>query len=92
MSTRRVGVLIVVLVSLGGLAVAQGDDPPLVNWGAPPYWLPSGASAAGAAPAVEGSAGVGEAEAVRTLPLVAMAPCRLFDSRAAGSSALLPPG
>ncbi|MFI5166515.1 MAG: hypothetical protein ACHQQS_07850, partial [Thermoanaerobaculales bacterium] len=40
MTKRGVIICVVVLVSLGGVALAQ-NDPPLVNWTAPPYWSPT---------------------------------------------------
>lgn len=85
MTTRRVGVLAVVIVCLGTVAVAQQDGFPLKSWSAPPYWLP----ASGAPGAVEAVDQAVEPVVVRALPLVAIAPCRLLDTRGEGLAALL---
>jgi hypothetical protein len=89
MTTRRVGVLTLVIVCLGAVVLAQGPaDVPLASWPAPPYWLPSGAIPAAGTPAAEGPEVAAEQAVVRALPLVAIAPCRLLDTRAAGLPAL----
>jgi hypothetical protein len=91
MPTRRFVVLAVMIVCLGAVVLAQGPaDAPLASWPAPPYWLPSGAIPAAGTPAAEGPEVAAEQAVVRALPLVAIAPCRLLDTRAAGSPALLP--
>ena len=41
MTVRRCVVLAVMIVCLGALAIAQDEDLPLSNWGAPPYWNPA---------------------------------------------------
>jgi hypothetical protein len=90
MTTRRVGVLTLVIVCLGAVVLAQGPaEMPLASWAAPPYWLPSGAIPAAGTPAAEGPEVAAEPAVVRALPLVAIAPCRLLDTRTAGSPALL---
>ena len=78
------------IVFLGGVAMAQDEGVPLSNWGAPPYWTPP-------VQAVEGEPGGGmtahelgmttQAEALPSspLPFVAIAPCRIVDTRVAVS-------
>ena len=41
MTTRRIAVLALTIVCLGGVMFAQDEDLPLSNWGAPPYWTPA---------------------------------------------------
>ena len=88
MSTRIVaGVGIGLLAALG--TFAQGPaDVPLATWPAPPYWLPSAAMPAAGTQTAEGPEVTAEPAVVRALPLVAIAPCRLLDTRAAGLPAL----
>ncbi len=93
MTPRSAIVLTVVAACVAPLAWAQPGEPqdqPLVSWPAPPYWLPSRAKLAAdieAGAVAEGAAGP---SVERALPLVAIAPCRLLDSRAAGLPVLLP--
>ncbi len=89
MSTRIVaGVGIGLLAALGTFAQGPADSP-LASWPAPPYWLPSGAIPAAGTPAAEGPEVAAEPAVVRALPLVAIAPCRLLDTRTAGLPGLI---
>jgi hypothetical protein len=90
MTKRRVIVLALAMVFLATVAVAQQDAVPLRNWPAPPYWLPTGAIPAGGTPGAEGPEVAAEQAAVRALPLVAIAPCRLLDTWTGDQPALLP--
>jgi hypothetical protein len=87
MLNRRTVVVALMIVCLGGLAVAQDEELPLSNWGAPPYWTP--------APVPQAERGVGGGMLIRAqgmtaraealpsspLPFVAIAPCRIVDTR-----------
>ena len=91
MLNRRTVAVAVVIVCLGGLAIAQDEDLPLSNWGALPYWTPA------VTPQAERAAGgsfLARTEGMRArtqsfssspLPFVAIAPCRIVDTRVASS-------
>ena len=69
-------------------ALAQDQELPLKNWGAPPYWTPPVvAKEGGPAGAIEASAQgmTAQAQALPSspLPFVAIAPCRIVDTRVA---------
>ena len=87
MYVHRLGLVAVVVVCLGGLAIAQDEDLPLSNWGAPPYWTPAAVpqaelAAGGAILArVQGMSAQAEALPSSPLPFVAIAPCRIVDTR-----------
>ncbi len=87
MPVRRLGVVAVVIVCLGGFAIAQDEDLPLSNWGAPPYWTPPLAQpaegeAGGRMPArAQGMTAQAESLPSSPLPFVAIAPCRIVDTR-----------
>ena len=86
MRNCRTVVLAVMILCLGGLALAQDEELPLANWGAPPYWTPT------STPVSEGETGrmVARSQGMRAqaealpsspLPFVAIAPCRIVDTR-----------
>jgi uncharacterized coiled-coil protein SlyX len=90
MTVRRIAVLALSAVCLSSLALAQPAqpiDPPLVNWTAPPYWTPTRATPQ------EGQPGRGiDVQALgieagtmslpsSPVPFVAIAPCRIVDTR-----------
>ena len=92
-SLLRVCVLIVSggIVLVGGVALAQNEEVPLYNWGAPPYWTPAIGTQLG-----NGTEGEMQANAEgmiaqvqvlpsSPLPFVAIAPCRIVDTRVAVS-------
>ena len=90
MTTRRVGVLVLLIVCLGGVAMAQEDEVPLSNWGAPPYWTPpvqaaEGEPGGGMTAHVLGMTTQAEALPSSPLPFVAITPCRIVDTRVAVS-------
>jgi N-acetylneuraminic acid mutarotase len=84
MHTRRIGAIALTVVCLGGTTAAQ-EQIDIQNWSAPPYWAPA------AQPQRDGAAGEpAEAEATaleplalptEPLPFIAVAPCRLIDTR-----------
>ncbi|MFI5165644.1 MAG: hypothetical protein ACHQQS_03410 [Thermoanaerobaculales bacterium] len=81
MTKRGVMICVVVVVSLGGVALAQ-NDPPLVNWAAPSYWTPPAATQ----PDRLGAHALGVPVGTMALtslpvPFVAITPCRLVDTR-----------
>ena len=69
-----------------GVALAQDSELPLKNWTAPPYWTPPRA-AAEAAPeermeaSAEGMTASAQALPSSPVPFVAIAPCRIVDTR-----------
>ncbi len=90
---RRFGVLSVVVLSvlLATAAVAQ-EAPPPANWTAPPYWTPPVAAKDGGtgvnrmqASAQGMTAGAQGTLPSSPLPFVAIAPCRIVDTRVATS-------
>ena len=90
MKTRRFAVLAVMLVCLGGLAIAQDEELPLSNWSAPPYWAPTVKPAEGEQGAallahVQGMQAQALAPLPSPLPFVAVTPCRIVDTRLAVS-------
>ena len=86
---------LVVIVSggialLGVVALAQDEEVPLSNWGAPPYWTPPVQAAEGEPAGAMVAHGLGmttQAEALPSspLPFVAITPCRIVDTRVAVS-------
>ncbi len=90
LSSRTVAVA-AVIVCLGGLAIAQDDDLPLSNWGAPPYWTPAPVPPAergvggGMLARAQGMTAKAEALPSSPLPFVAIPPCRIVDTRVATS-------
>jgi hypothetical protein len=91
MLNRRTVVVALMIVCLGGLAIAQDEDLPLSNWGAPPYWTPALAPQAergvggGMLARAQGMRAQAEALPSSPLPFVAIAPCRIVDTRVATS-------
>jgi N-acetylneuraminic acid mutarotase len=90
MTTRRIVVLALSIVCLGGVVCAQDEDLPLSNWGAPPYWTPAiqpadGGLGGGMLARAEGMSARAEALPSSPLPFVAIAPCRIVDTRVAVS-------
>ncbi len=87
MLNRRTVVVALMIVCLGGLAIAQDEDLPLSNWGAPPYWTPAVAPQAergvggGMLARAQGMTAQAEALPSSPLPFVAIAPCRIVDTR-----------
>jgi hypothetical protein len=87
MSVRCLGVVAVVIVCLGGLALAQDEELPVSNWGAPPYWTPQavqpseGATRGGMLAQAQGMTAQTETLPSSPLPFVAIAPCRIVDTR-----------
>ncbi len=73
-------------VLLAGVALAQNEDIPPKNWTAPPYWTPPRA-AGQAAPddqmqaSAEGMTASAQALPSSPVPFVAIAPCRIVDTR-----------
>ena len=87
MLNRRTVVVALMIVCLGGLAIAQDEDLPLSNWGAPPYWtpapVPQAERAAGGGRLARAQGMIAQTEALPSspLPFVAIAPCRIVDTR-----------
>ena len=77
-------------VLLAGVALAQEEDIPLKNWTAPPYWTPPRV-AKEVAPedqlqvSAEGMNAGAQALPSSPVPFVAIAPCRIVDTRVATS-------
>ena len=91
MATGRTVVLVVMLACLGGVLLAQEEDLALSNWSAPPYWSPAVQQRVDGEP---GGAMVADAQGMQAqaealpsspLPFVAIAPCRIVDTRVAVS-------
>ena len=86
MQARRFAVLAVMILCLGGSALAQDDELPLSNWSAPPYWSPTEPRTE-VEPGdrmfalVQGMQAQAEALPSSPLPFVAIAPCRIVDTR-----------
>ncbi len=83
----RVRCLVMALAVLSsGVALAQDSELPLKNWTAPPYWTPPRA-AGQAAPddqmqaSAEGMTASAQALPSSPVPFVAIAPCRIVDTR-----------
>ncbi len=91
MLNRRTVVVALMIVCLAGFAVAQDEELPLSNWGAPPYWTPALTPQAergvggGMLARVQGMTAQAEALPSSPLPFVAIAPCRIVDTRVATS-------
>ena len=90
MTTRQAGGLAVLFVCLAGVALAQDVEAPLYNWGAPPYWTPpAAANDAGTEGEMQANAEgmIAQVQALPSspLPFVAIAPCRIVDTRVAVS-------
>ena len=89
MKAFRLGFAIVMIVGLGGPVLAQEDEVPLANWGAPPYWNPAfhptaeGEPGAGMIAHAQGMQAQAEALPSSPLPFVAITPCRIVDTRVA---------
>ena len=86
MSVPRGVVLAVAIVCLGGVGLAQDDELPLANWGAPPYWTPpagarDGVPADRMSASAEGMTAQAESLPTSPLPFVAITPCRIVDTR-----------
>ncbi len=83
----RVRCLVMALAVLStGVALAQDSELPLKNWTAPPYWTPPRA-AGQAAPddqmqaSAEGMTASAQSLPSSPVPFVAIAPCRIVDTR-----------
>jgi hypothetical protein len=89
MSGRRIVILAALIMFLGGFTLAQDEDLPLANWGAPPYWTPPAAPPSEPAPGgglvarTEGMQAEAQALPSSPLPFVAITPCRIVDTRVA---------
>ena len=87
----RIRVIAVIAALLfAGSALAQSEDFPLTNWGAPPYWTPPAASRGaetGGEMQVNAEGMTANAQALPSspLPFVAITPCRIVDTRVAVS-------
>ena len=87
MQAHRFAVLAAMIVCLGGSALAQDDELPLSNWGAPPYWSPLVQPRAEGGPdgtmvaRTQGMKAQAEALPSSPLPFVAITPCRIVDTR-----------
>ena len=88
MTVRATVVLALVIVCLGGLVLAQEEEAPLQNWTAPPYWQPTvqgmeaeGQLEGGLIARSQGLLGEPQALPSAPLPFVAIAPCRIIDTR-----------
>ena len=84
---RVVGVGLLV-ACMGGFAIAQEDEVPLKNWGVPPYWTPAAQATEGEPDRAMAAHGLGmtaqdQALPSSPLPFVAIAPCRIVDTRLA---------
>jgi hypothetical protein len=83
---NRMGTLALAAAAVAGLALAQDEDLPLRNWGAPPYWTPpvvakeSGPEGEMQASA-QGMTATAQSLPSSPLPFVAIAPCRIVDTR-----------
>ncbi len=86
MSFRLRYLAVVMAVLSTGVALAQDSELPLKNWTAPPYWTPPRA-AAEAAPeermeaSAEGMTASAQSLPSSPVPFVAIAPCRIVDTR-----------
>ena len=79
-----------VAVLCTGVALAQDSELPLKNWTAPPYWTPPRTAAESTREArmgvsAEGMTVQAESWSSWPLPFVAIAPCRIVDTRVATS-------
>jgi len=88
MTMRRIAVLALMIVCLGGLVLAQEEEASLQNWTAPPYWQPTpqraeaeGESGGGLVARSQGLTAEPQALPSAPLPFVAIAPCRIIDTR-----------
>jgi hypothetical protein len=86
--TNRVCCVAMVALVLASGALAQDEDLPLRNWGAPPYWTPPAAAQADRSEDqmqanAEGMTAQTQALPSSPLPFVAIAPCRIVDTRVA---------
>jgi hypothetical protein len=86
--TNRVCCVAMVALVLASGALAQDEDLPLRNWGAPPYWTPTVvAKESGPEGEIQASAQgmIANAQALPSspLPFVAITPCRIVDTRVA---------
>ena len=73
-------------VLLAGVALAQDENIPLKNWTAPPYWTPPRAAEQGVPEgrmevSAEGMNASAQALPSSPVPFVAIAPCRIVDTR-----------
>ena len=77
-------------VLLAGVALAQDENIPLKNWTAPPYWTPPRAAEQGVPEgrmevSAEGMTASAQSLPSSPVPFVAIAPCRIVDTRVATS-------
>ena len=87
----RVRCLVMALAVLStGVALAQDSELPLKNWTAPPYWTPPGPPGRPRPTEMQASAEGMTASAQSLpsapLPFVAIAPCRIIDTRVPASA------
>ncbi len=86
MKIRVWGLVMAMAVLFAAAVLAQDGELPLKNWTAPPYWTPPRA-AAEAAPeermeaSAEGMTASAQALPSSPVPFVAIAPCRIVDTR-----------
>ncbi len=82
MNTRVLALAIVAGLSRPAAAAAGSDDVPLGSWAAPPFWsdTPPAAAASGRTPLNREAL----APVAAALPFVAVAPCRVADTRGNG--------
>jgi hypothetical protein len=91
MTTRRIIVLAAVIVCLAGFGFAQDEDLPLTNWSAPLFWNPAvhpraeAELSGGMLAHAQGMQAESESLPSSPLPFVAIAPCRIVDTRTAVS-------
>jgi hypothetical protein len=89
MTTRRIVVLAAVIVCLAGLGFAQDEELPLKNWSSPPFWNPAvhpraeADRSGGMLAHAQGMQAESESLPSSPLPFVAIAPCRIVDTRVA---------
>jgi hypothetical protein len=91
MTTRRIIVLAAVILCLAGFGFAQDEDLPLTNWSAPLFWNPAvhpraeAELSGGMLAHAQGMQAESESLPSSPLPFVAIAPCRIVDTRVAVS-------
>ena len=89
MATHRLVVVGATLMCLGSFVLAQDEELPLSNWSAPPYWSPAVQTRSEAEPGggmlaqAQGMQAHAQALPSSPLPFVAIAPCRIVDTREA---------
>lgn len=82
MYTRRIGAIALTVVCLSSVVAAQ-EQIDIQNWPAPPYWAPPAQPQRDAAEGAPTAASALEPSVLPTepLPFIAIAPCRLIDTR-----------